>query len=143
MSLEELLSSGLVRRVRPSRASALKALRLAKRDLKTAERLLESRDYDWCLAIAYNAMLQAGRALMYSMGYRPSASHGHVAVLKFLRAAAKDKLGEDLLTLLDRARRKRHRAVYEEAEVASREEAEECLKWASRFVSRVMNVLQL
>jgi uncharacterized protein (UPF0332 family) len=111
--------------------------------LRTAKRLFESGDYDWCLAVAYNAMLQAGRALMYSMGYRPSASYGHVAVLKFLRAAARDKLGEDLLTLLDRARRKRHRAVYEEAEITSKKEAGECLKWANKFVSKVRGLLRL
>ncbi len=44
------------------------SLSLAKRDLKTAKNVFEDKDYDWCLSIAYNAMLQAGRALMFSKG---------------------------------------------------------------------------
>lgn len=35
-------------------------LSLAERDIKTALNVFNDEDYDWSLAIAYNAMLQAG-----------------------------------------------------------------------------------
>ncbi|MDI6903496.1 MAG: hypothetical protein QMC77_07160, partial [Methanocellales archaeon] len=36
----------------------------------------------WALAIAYNAMLQAGRALIFSEGYRPIGRYEHVGVMR-------------------------------------------------------------
>ena len=84
-------------------------------------------DYDWALAVAYNSMLQAGRGLMFRLGYKPSSTHGRIAVLRFLRILLGEKIDAELLTLLNRARRKRHRVVYEEAEITSRREAEETL----------------
>jgi uncharacterized protein (UPF0332 family) len=136
MSLEELLRDRIIHRIRVKSDLAVKALRLAERDLKVTKKLLKSGDYDWSLAIAYNAMLQAGRALMFNMGYRPSSSQGHAAVVKFLHAAVGRKISDRVINFLDRARRKRHRIVYEEAEITSKSEAEEWLKWAEEFVSK-------
>ncbi len=82
-------------------------------------------------------MLQAGRAIMFKLGYRPSSSYGHIAVVRFLHLAMRKEIGERLITLIDRARRKRHRVIYEETGAVSYSEAEECLRWAGEFVERV------
>ncbi len=55
------------------------AFTLAKRDIKTARHILEDGDHDWSYAISYNAMLQAGRALMFSEGVRPTGKFKHVS----------------------------------------------------------------
>ena len=136
-----MLRRRLIERIKPSRELAEKALRLAERDLGTAERLITGGDYDWALAVAYNSMLQAGRGLMFRLGYKPSSTHGHIAVLRFLRILLGEKTDAELLTLLNRARRKRHRVVYEEAEITSRREAEETLRWARRFLNRVRELM--
>lgn len=143
MNLEELLKNREIYRMENAKELAPKALRIAERDLKTAKHLFEKENYDWCLAIAYNAMLQAGRALMFHMGYRPSSSHGHIAVIKFLHAVKGKEISDKLILFLDRARKKRHRIVYEESEIISESEAEECLKWAEEFVKKVKSLLKV
>ena len=87
-------------------------------------------------------MLQAGRAVMFSMGYRPSSSHGHLAVIKFLHAIKANKISDRLVVFLDRTRKKRHRIVYEDPEITSESEAEECLGWAEEFVTKVRSLLK-
>jgi uncharacterized protein (UPF0332 family) len=41
------------------------------------------QDRDWAFSIAYNAIQQTIRALMFSKGYRPSGSNQHVSVVRF------------------------------------------------------------
>ncbi|HZL05207.1 MAG TPA: hypothetical protein VFE45_07275, partial [Coriobacteriia bacterium] len=60
---DELLRQGLLKREAVSQAEVMAALARARRDLSTAGGLL-GKDEDWALAVAYNAVLQAGRALM-------------------------------------------------------------------------------
>jgi len=55
---------------------------MAKRDLSTANRNLEEAP-DWAYSIAYNAILQAGRALMFFGGYRPRGGEQHATVVEF------------------------------------------------------------
>ncbi len=63
MSFEELLRQ---RRIHPHRATPeeiARLLALADRDIKMARRTM-AEDWDWAFSIAYNAVLQAARALM-------------------------------------------------------------------------------
>jgi len=85
MSLELLLRDNLIREILPDAELARRTLTRTRRDLDTARTLVQNGDYDWALAIAYNAMLSAGRALMFNQGYRPSSTEGHVAVIKYLQ----------------------------------------------------------
>lgn len=60
---------------------------LAKRDLKTASEILD-KNLDWAFNIAYNAVLQATRGLIYSEGYRLSGGEGnHKAAIQFAEIA--------------------------------------------------------
>lgn len=141
MSLDELSRSRLLRRIRPDHRLALGSLRRARRDVDTARTLLEAGRLDWSLAISYNAMLQAGRALMFERGYRPSSAEGHVAVVRFLQASFGRELGARMMIVFDGMRKKRHRVVYEEADIVSQEEAEQGLRWAQEFVKKTDTVL--
>lgn len=64
-------------------------------------------DCDWTYSIAYNAILQAGRALMFAKGYRPDGANQHISVVKF----AELFLDESDALVFDRMRRKRHSSV--------------------------------
>jgi len=68
------LRSRVIRRMKPNRKLALISLEHARSDIETAKTLIEHRKFDWSLSISYNAMLVAGRALMFSKGYRPSST---------------------------------------------------------------------
>ncbi len=124
-SLDELLKNRIIRKIKPDKKLALKSLEHARKDIDTAKVLVENEKFDWALAVAYNAMLQAGRALMFSRGYRPSSIEGHIAVVKFLQATLGEETGEKAIIVMDGMRKKRHRAVYEEIDIVSESEAEQ------------------
>jgi len=117
------------------------ALSLAKRGLKTAKNVFEDKDYDWCLSIAYNAMLQAGRALMFSKGYRPKGKYKHVAVVEFVRSRFGREFSDLMLFIFNKTRKKRHIAVYEQVNIVSEGEAKNAINWAERFVRKVEEIL--
>jgi len=137
MSLEELLRDRIIRKTRPDRKLAVNSLTRARRDIDTARTLISHGKLDWSLAVSYNAMLQAGRALMFGQGYIPSSKEGHVAVVKFLRASLGAEIGDRMAMVLNGMRKKRHRIVYEEMDIVSEDEAGQALKWAEEFVKRV------
>lgn len=118
------------------------ALSLAQRDIKTAKNVFEDGDYDWCLSIAYNAMLQAGRALMFSEGYRPKGRYKHVSVVEFVKSKFGREFAGQMLFIFNKTRKKRHIAVYEQVEIVSRDEARNVINWAEKFVKRVEEILK-
>jgi len=141
VSLEELLRDRVIRKIKPDRKLALKSLEHAKNDIETAKILIDNERFDWALAVAYNAMLQAGRALMFSKGYRPSSTEGHVAVVKFLQATLGKEIGERAIIMMNGTRKKRHRVVYEEVDIVSEGEAEQAVAWAEELVGMVEKLI--
>jgi len=118
------------------------ALQLAERDIKTANDVYNNRDLDWAFSIAYNAMLQAGRALMFSEGYRPKGEYKHVSVIDFVKNKFGNEFAEKILFMFNKIRKKRHIAVYEQVNIISEEEAKTALKTAQDFVSKVEELLK-
>ena len=118
------------------------SLNLAKRDLSTAEKILKDNSFDWCLSIAYNAMLQAGRALMFSKGFRPKGKYKHVAVVEFVKAKFGKDFEEQTLFVFNKIRKKRHIAVYEQIDIISREEAEHAIVQARKFIKKTKEILK-
>lgn len=110
-------------------------LAAATRDLKTAHKL--GAEDAWAFSIAYNAMLHARRAVMFSEGYRPtSGERGHVAVVEFLRIRL-DSSFAPLIDVLDRMRRQRHRLTYESEVAVSKSQTEAAIRTAANFVDRI------
>ncbi|HKZ95328.1 MAG TPA: hypothetical protein VJ249_12235 [Candidatus Bathyarchaeia archaeon] len=64
MSLEELLRNRTIMRIKPNHNLAVNSIKRARRDIDTAQTLITNQKFDWALAVAYNAMLTAGRAIM-------------------------------------------------------------------------------
>ena len=142
VSLEELLRSRIIRRIRPDRRLALNSIERARRDVDTARTLIANEKFDWCLAVSYNAMLTAGRAFMFFKGYRPSSVDGHVAVVRFLQATLESEVSERMVMIMDGMRKKRHRIVYEEIDIVSRDEALQTVRWAEEFVQLISNLIR-
>jgi uncharacterized protein (UPF0332 family) len=136
---EELLRAGLIREEKVSRREIDRAMERAARDLKTAKKIIAD-DADWGFAVAYNAVLQASRAYMFSRGYRPTTAHGHKNTFAFMAIA----LGadyQDLITYFDRMRKKRNQALYDVSGLITETEAGSLLKKATGFVSRIRDLL--
>lgn len=131
MSYSDLLKSNRIKAGRFSRKQVQDCLQLARRDIATARKVM-SDDSDWCYTIAYNAMLQAARAVMLSKGYRSTGEGQHATVIQFAKIAL-GKEYADTLDFMDRMRRKRHRAVYDLAGRVSKKEAAEAVETAEAF----------
>ena len=135
------MRSRVIRGMKPNRKLALISLRHARSDIETAKTLIEHKKYDWSLAISYNAMLVAGRALMFSKGYRPSTTEGHIAVVKLLQATSDIEASERMSMAMNGMRKKRHRVVYEETDTVSEEEARQAIRWGEEFLGRVTEAI--
>jgi uncharacterized protein (UPF0332 family) len=142
MSLEELLRDRIIEKIKANKNEAEKIFKLAKRDLKVAKNLFVRGDYDWALAVAYNAMLQSGRALMLKEGYRPFSQYKHVAVVRFVHEAFGKQIDEMTTYVFNKMRKKRHRVVYEEPDIVSKDEARQSIKWAEEFVEEMEKILK-
>ena len=94
MNYEKFLKDNLIKKQKADFKQISYQLQRAIKDLKTAEANL-GIDLTWSLAIAYHAMIRAGRALMYSKGgettlenlFGGKAPPMAGAILMFLRLA--------------------------------------------------------
>lgn len=136
MPYERLLIS---KHIQPYSARPIEIQRLiqvARRDLHTAENNLDEAP-DWAYSIAYNALLQASRALMLHEGFRPRGGEPHATVVEFVS----ERMGEvyrNQVVLFDQMRRKRHRVIYETAGLISKAEAEQAVAFARKFVETLV-----
>jgi uncharacterized protein (UPF0332 family) len=128
-------------KIRKDENLVMNALQLAGRDIKTANDVYNNNDYDWAFSIAYNAMLQAGRALMFSEGYRPKGEAKHVAVIEFVKKKFGNEFAEKILFMFNKIRKKRHIAVYEQVNIISEDEADTALNTAKEFVDKVKELI--
>jgi len=79
-------------------------------------------------------MLKASLAFMFSHGFRARSQPGyHIAIIEFVRSRL-DKKHSGLLTVLDRLRRKRNLALYDDTGFVSHHDAEQALKAARDYL---------
>ena len=135
MSVDRLLEEGKIHRFEAKRDEIDKALEIAKRDLPLAEKIFED-DLDWCFSITYNAIFQACRAYMFSLGYRPATSEAHKTTFEFMELTLEEP-HKETIAYFDRARKKRHRTMYDEVGLVTRREAEELLHMANVFIAEI------
>lgn len=131
----DLLNEGRVKRGRFSRNQTQDSLRIARRDITTAQAVIETSP-EWAFNIAYNAMHQAARAFMLSAGFRPVGEGHHATAVRFLEIGLGQEY-EDTLAVMDRMRRKRNRATYFKVGTISRKESEEAISTARDFVAEI------
>lgn len=135
--IEDLEREGLIRKIPADQKRVTDLLVLARRDISTSRTLLET-SHDWAYTVAYNAVLQAGRALMASRGYRPDGQNQHISVVKFAMLFLEEK---DAL-VFDRMRRKRHTSVYDAAGTVSAAEAEFAVEQAEHLTGVIERLLE-
>jgi len=134
--IEDLEREGLIRKLPCDKKKVEDSLALAYRDLRTSHTILPT-DQDWAYTIAYNAVLQAGRALMFAKGYRPDGANQHIAVVKFVELF----VDQNDAIIFDRMRRKRHSPVYDTAGSISGTEAESAISHAEHLIRKIEELL--
>ena len=106
----------------------------ADKKLASAHRIL-AFDEEACLQLAYEAMLKASLAFMFSHGFRARSQPGHqIAIIEFVRSHI-DKKHSGLLTVFDRLRRKRNLALYDDTGFVSHHDAEQALETAANYLN--------
>jgi uncharacterized protein (UPF0332 family) len=129
---ERLLKTKRIQPYSARHVEISKLIGVARRDISTAIKNLDDAP-EWAYSIAYNALLQASRALMLSTGFRPRGGEQHATVVEFIT----EDLGsayERQTALFDQMRRKRHRVIYETTGLISRSEAAQAVDFAREFV---------
>ncbi len=140
MNYERLLRDKFIKRQTPDFRQIDKQLQRSLKDLKTSEANLKI-DLTWSLAIAYHAMIRAGRALMYSKGYLPAAKRTHKTIIEFTRLL----LGPEyyvLVSKFNRLRRKRHDFIYESKNHVTHSEAKSCLETARALIDKIILLVE-
>ncbi len=125
-----------MRKLKPQkvdRAQIERFLESAEKKLASAQRIL-AFDEEACLQQAYEAMLKASLAFMFSHGFRARSQPGHhIAIIDFVRARI-DKKHAGLITTFDRLRRKRNLALYDDVGFVSHRDAEQALEAARDYL---------
>ncbi|MFQ6052514.1 MAG: HEPN domain-containing protein [Candidatus Hydrothermarchaeota archaeon] len=136
MSYERFLKDKLIKKQKPNFRQIQLQLQRSLKDLKTAEANLKI-DLTWSMAISYHAMIRAGRALMYSKGFLPTARKSHKTIVEFTKSV----LGHEYDTLVskfNRLRRKRHNFIYDSKNRITHSEAISSLETAKKLVDEII-----
>ena len=78
---------------------------------------------------------------MFHLGYRPSSAEAHKATSEFIQAVAEEPFRKSV-SYFDRARKKRHRTIYDDVGLISEKEAKELLSRAREFLSYIESKLK-
>ncbi len=136
VNLQDLLRKRMVEKIGRDKNLAKQLLAAAEQDISVAEDNSERGHYGWALAIAYNAMLSAGRALMAAKGYRAMSEGHHLAVVQFC-AAVMPVESDGLVATFNKYRIKRHDVVYGQTISVSEGEAKGAVARAKEFVGKI------
>jgi uncharacterized protein (UPF0332 family) len=131
----------MIEKIDVDRTRAAELLKNAERDLNAAEDNIKTGHPEWALAIAYNAMLSAGMALMAYKGYRTYAEAHHLAVVQFCTAVL-PKESSTLISTFNRYRVRRHDVVYGESDSVGENEAKRAVENAKNFVSAIKTEIE-
>lgn len=143
MNLSELLSKGLVEKFQPDPKDIKNEIDIAKNDLSSAKKMIAIDEWGWAHNAAYNAMLQAGRALMFSKGYRPKSAEHHLAVVSFVQAVFPTKFEPIVLQAFSKARLRRNESMYDRAGSISETQGRNLVEKAGTFVNKTVEILKI
>lgn len=143
MNLSDLLSKGLVEKFQSDPTQIKNEMDIAKNDLASAKKMLTIQEWGWAHNAAYNAMLQAGRALMFSKGYRPKSSEHHMAVVSFAEAVYSAQFPSEVLQAFGKARLRRSESMYDRAGSISETQGRNLVDKAEIFVNKAKELLKL
>ena len=135
MTFQSLEQKKRIQKYKATSQEIANRLKLARRDLAAARKTLDT-DHDWAFSMAYNAALQAARALVLAKGYRLRGAEQHGTAVEFCRLALGRESGADV-DRFDQMRRKRHKVIYDEAGLVSKREAEDAITFAEHFVEKL------
>jgi len=129
---KKLLNEGKIQRKGVSFKEVDRVFSRAQRVLKSAELLLE-KDEESAYQLSYEAMMLAGRALIFSFGLKPRTVGAHAITVEFCQSILGEKY-KLLVEKFNRARKKRNYLIYGTGIIISPTEAKNLIKTAKEFL---------
>jgi uncharacterized protein (UPF0332 family) len=136
MIYEKFLKDNLIKKEKPDFKQIGCQIKRANKDLKTAEANL-SIDLTWAFAIAYHAMMRAGKALIYSRGYLPTAKKSHKTIVELTKLILGNEY-ENLMAHFSRMRRRRHDFIYDSKNHITSHEAKTSIDAAKSLIDEII-----
>ena len=140
-TIQEFIDKGLIKKDDNIDSSqVLGVLKKSRRSIKSAKLLIED-DQENSYQLAYEEMLFAGRALVFSFGFRPRAAGSHKIVVDF----SKKVLGKEIATLVfkfNKMRKIRHYLVYGTGLYISEVDSRNAISSAVKFLRYVIRFIK-
>ncbi|MCG2701254.1 HEPN domain-containing protein [Candidatus Parcubacteria bacterium] len=137
---QKLIDNGLLKQEQIGFNQVNKVLDRAYKNIKSAKTLLKDDDEEGSFQFAYEAMLLAGRALVFSYSLRPRAVGSHKIVIDFTEKII-GKEYKIFVQKFDKMRRKRNYLIYGVGLMISETEAENAIKTAEEFMERIKEII--
>lgn len=134
MTLTDLQAKNLLESLPTSRDEILGLLGLVDRDIKDAE--VEEISLDARFERAYNATMNAAKAVLRCRGYRPKGSGQHRTIFEALRSI-EGPWTDGEINYFHQCRKQRHRVQYDCAGIVSAGQLGELLEKAKTFRTTV------
>ena len=131
----QYLKRGLIKKQSPDFRQIEKQIYQAEKDLEVSTLLLH-QDTGWAATVAYQSMLRAGRALLFSCGYLPADGQQHKTVVEITGRI----LGEDfdlVVQQFEKSRRKRNIFFYDSMDSSTLTEAKKAAESAKALVAAI------
>lgn len=141
MNYQEFLKQGLLRKEKIGFDQIDKIIERTKRNIKSARTLIKDGDLEGGFRFAYEAMLLAGRALVFSYGLKPRATGSHKIVIDFTAEILGDKY-KALTQRFNKMRKKRNYLIYGMGLAVSSVEAENAINMAGKFLEVIEKFIQ-
>ena len=143
MNLSDLLRNDLVEEFQSDKEQIKNEIKNAEKQIKSSGKMFGIDEWGYAHTASYTAMLHAGRALMFSKGYRPKSHDHHVAVISFSWAVFWRKFDNHVLEAFDKGRRRRHEFQYDDADAISETQARNLVETAKIYVSKAKEILSM
>jgi len=141
MNYNDLINQGLLKQDNIGFDQINRVIERAYKNIKSAKVLLDNDDEEGAFRFAYDAMLLAGRALIFSYNLRPRAEGSHKIVVDFIERVlgAEAKI---LVNKFDKMRKKRHYLIYGISGSVSGTEANNAIENALELLDRIKKEIQ-
>lgn len=145
MNLNDLLKQDRIAKFESDIDQIKNEIENADAKLKSAKNVLDISEWRLAYGSAYEAMLHAGRALMFSKGYRTKGIDHHETVVLFVEAvfSAKFSNQKEVLASFNKARKVRNNFTYDNADIVSPTQAKTLVENAEAFVNKTKEILKM
>ena len=138
--LDDCIKSGLIRKIEPSKETALKIMSKAVALIAEAKATLDADAPDATVLLAYDAMLLSAKALLTKDGFREK-SHYCAIVYVEVKYADTDKIDKNLIKLFDNYRLVRHMAAYDTDFMMSEKDAKQSVRDAELISAAISKLI--